>query len=336
MRGVRNIGRRYQKIVREVADILEDRLKLEENITAFNELAAGDEEIKKLGFEEQRMYINYLNELDNDLLEIILDNLGRDKCRNVVFEVTAGVGGSEAMIFAADLFAMYQRYFDRLGYSQESIEINAEAGVGGIRYASVLVSGERVFEILRHEGGVHRVQRIPSTEKNGRIHTSTAAVAVLPQLTDIEITIKDNDLKIETKKATGAGGQHVNTTDSAVRITHIPTGIVVEAQTDRSQIRNRKIAMMKLRAKIYEQQLSEQKAETGSMRKKQKGLSMRNEKIRTYNYSQDRITDHRIADGTLHNLKGFMATGERLEELQGKLQRQLQLKILQEAIERWK
>ncbi|XP_063978289.1 peptide chain release factor 1-like, mitochondrial [Diachasmimorpha longicaudata] len=325
---------RYLVQIREIISILENRMKLEENITEWNELAAGDEEIKKLGFEELQMYISHLNELDNNLLEVIQGNLGRDSCKNVMFEVTAGVGGSEAMIFAADLLEMYQNYCDRLGLSQESIEINTT--VGGIRSASMVVSGDRAFEILRHEGGVHRVQRIPSTEKNGRIHTSTAAVAVIPQPSDIEVVIKDKDLKIDTKKATGAGGQHVNTTDSAVRITHIPTGTVVEAQTDRSQIKNRKIAMMKLRIKIYEQQLDERMAEVGSMRKKQKGMGMRNEKIRTYNYSQDRITDHRIADGTLHNLRGFMATGEGLEELHEKLQRRLQFKMLQEAIERWK
>ncbi|XP_011308009.1 peptide chain release factor 1-like, mitochondrial isoform X2 [Fopius arisanus] len=322
--------------VREVVNMLEDRLKIEENIMNLNDLATESKEMSKLISEEQHMYRSQLTELDDELLKLILTNVGRDNCRSIVFEITAGVGGSEAMIFTGDLLAMYQSYFSRLGYSQELVDISSEGSISGIRHASVLVSGDRVFETLRHEGGVHRVQRIPATEKNGRIHTSTATVAVLPELNDIEVNIRQKDLKIETKKATGAGGQHVNTTDSAVRITHIPTGIVVEAQTDRSQIRNRKTAMLKLRKKMYEEEFNKQRVTTGSLRKEQRGMSTRNEKIRTYNYSQDRITDHRISGGTLHNLKGFMANGEGLEELHEKLQRQLQLKIFQRAIERWK
>lgn len=269
-------------------------------------------------------------------MNLIADTLGRDDCRDIIFEITAGVGGQEAMLFASDLVNMYQRHFDYLGFSVESTEINTESGIGGVRRASILVSGDNSYELLRHEGGVHRVQRIPATDKSGRVHTSTVTVAVLPQPNEIEVNLLSKDLKIETKRSSGAGGQNVNVTDSAVRIIHLPTGLATECQTERTQTKNKDIAMRKLRAIIYNKQLKEIEQTTQSLRKRQRGLGQRNEKIRTYNYNQDRITDHRIINGTFHNLKGFMEGGENLENLQKTLQRQFQIKLLQEAIEQCK
>lgn len=292
--------------------------------------------MKKLGQEEYADYQETLNQLDEELIEAIAGHIGRDNCRDIIFEITAGVGGQEAMLFAVDLMNMYQGYFDYLGFTQQLLDIDKETGIGGMRHASILVSGDGAYELLRHEGGVHRVQRIPATEKAGRMHTSTVTVAVLPQPTDLEVNLLDKDLKIETKRSSGAGGQSVNKTESAVRIVHLPTGIAVEAQSQRTQIQNKQIALLKLRTKIYDMQLNEQKSTRDTMRKKQRGMSQRNEKIRTYNFSQDRITDHRISNGTMHNLKGFMEGGEGLETLQKMLQRNFQLKVLQEAIEKCK
>ncbi|XP_057337283.1 peptide chain release factor 1-like, mitochondrial [Microplitis mediator] len=321
---------------REVVTMLDNRLHIEENIKSLEELGQNDEEMKKLGQEEYADYQETLNRLDEELIEAIADHVGRDNCRDIIFEITAGVGGQEAMLFAADLLNMYQGYFEYLGFTQQQLDIDKETGIGGMRHASILVSGDGAYELLRHEGGVHRVQRIPATERAGRMHTSTVTVAVLPQPTELEVNLMDKDLKIETKRSSGAGGQSVNKTESAVRIVHLPTGIAVEAQSQRTQIQNKQIALLKLRTKIYDMQLNEQKSTSDAMRRKQRGMSQRNEKIRTYNFSQDRITDHRISNGTMHNLKGFMEGGEGLESLQKILQRNFQLKLLQEAIDKCK
>lgn len=293
-----------------------------------------DAEMKKLGDEEYTVYKEELTRTNNDLLEAILENTGRESCREIVLEITTGVGGQESMLFARDLFDMYLGYLEYLGFSHEIIQEDSIAGTKGLRHACIAITGDRAMEIFRHEGGVHRVQRVPATEKSGRIHTSTVSVAVLPQPSEIEVNLKDKDLRIETKNASGAGGQHVNTTDSAVRITHLPTGIVVESQSDRSQMKNRINAMLRLRMKIYDMQMNEQRTTSGEMRKKQMGLGTRNEKVRTYNFNQDRITDHRIADGTTHNLKDFLEGGEDLGDLQRKLQRRMQIKMFREAIEK--
>lgn len=292
--------------------------------------------MKKLGQDEFTAYQESLNKLDEEILEALADSIGKDYCRDVMFEITAGVGGQEAMLFCSDLFKMYQGYFEYQGFTYQPLDVDKESGIDGIRHATILVSGDRAFELLRHEGGVHRVQRIPATERAGRVHTSTVTVAVLPQPTELEINLPEKDLKIETKRSTGAGGQSVNKTESAVRIVHLPTGIAVEAQSERAQIQNKRIALLKLRSKLYEIQMNDQKSTTAAMRKKQRGMSQRNEKIRTYNFSQDRITDHRISNGTMHNLKVFMEGGEDLKDLQEKLQNHFQLKVLQEAIEKCK
>lgn len=243
-----------------------------------------------------------------------------EQCSSLVLEVTAGVGGKEAMLFAGELHDMYCNYIEHKGWDYDVIQMDTTE-LGGIRHSSQIVTGPTAFDHLKHEAGVHRVQRIPATEKSGRVHTSTVSVAVIPQPDDMQVTLHDRDLKIETKRASGAGGQHVNTTDSAVRIVHLPTGMAVECQTERSQIKNKDTALKKLRAKLCQQQMDAEMASKSATRKSQVGKSFRNEKIRTYNYNQDRITDHRVDGGTLHNLIGFLAGNEQLDELICKVRR---------------
>jgi len=289
-----------------------------------------DVEMKKLAEEEETLYKGQLNELDKRLLDTILANICKESYNSIIVEIIAGVGGQEAMLFVKDLFDMYMGYVKYLGLNCEVIDMEMTDN-NGLRHVSVIISGDEVFK-FRHEGGVHRVQRIPATEKMGRIHTSTASVAILPAPSDVEIMIDNKDLKIETKRASGAGGQHVNTTDSAVRITHTPSGFVVNCQMHRSQGKNREMAMMKLRSMLYEEQLNKQTSFATELRRKQMGLGFRNEKIRTYNYNQNRVTDHRLQKGTLHNLVGFMQGGALLEELENKLQQDIQKKMLLEVI----
>ncbi|XP_047356789.1 peptide chain release factor 1-like, mitochondrial isoform X2 [Vespa velutina] len=275
--------------IKSVASTLEDRINIKENVKYLEDLGKEDEEMKRLAQEEEVIYKKQLDDLDEKLLNIILYDLDKENYNNIILEISAGVGGQEAMLFVEDLYKIY-------------------------------------------EGGVHRVQRIPKTEKFGRMHTSTVSVAVLPEPTDIETNLNHKDLKIETMRSSGAGGQHVNTTDSAVRITHCPTGITVCCETQRSQIKNKEIALLKLKTILYQQELNKQIGIVSEMRKKQMGLGFRNEKIRTYNYNQDRITDHRLENGTMHNLKSFMTGGEELEELEGILHSNIQMKILVEMI----
>uniref|UniRef100_A0A1B0D698 Prokaryotic-type class I peptide chain release factors domain-containing protein n=1 Tax=Phlebotomus papatasi TaxID=29031 RepID=A0A1B0D698_PHLPP len=240
-----------------------------------------------------------------------------------------------AMLFTRDLYSMYRNYCDFKGWYTEVLEED-HMEIGGIRHASLCITGEDAFQCLKHEGGVHRVQRIPVTEKSGRVHTSTASVAIIPRPDDVTVTLNSKDLKIETKRASGAGGQHVNTTDSAVRITHIPTGLQVECQTDRSQIKNRELALKKLQARLYESEINAQMASTQNLRSSQVGMSMRNEKIRTYNFNQDRVTDHRIEDGTVHNLKGILEGREILDDFLDNLREKSHKKNLMEFIRRFK
>lgn len=281
--------------------------------------------------EEKEQYKDRLRVVNDEILQMVFDTIGSDDREKVIMEISAGAGGQEAMLFCKDLFNMYLGHFDHLGYDYEILEID-QTEVGGARHTSVSVSGRKAFERLRHEGGVHRVQRVPATEKTGRMHTSTVSVAVLPQATEIEVVLKDSDLRIETKRAHSAGGQHVNKTESAVRITHLPTGFSTECQVDRAQAKNKQIALMKLRTMIYNDQLEKQLSSASELRKKQMGMGNRNEKIRTYNFNQDRVTDHRIGDGTCHNISGFMEGGEQLQELGEKLQWNLQKSILLDAI----
>lgn len=310
--------------------LLNQRMHLVENIQNLQALAKHDIEMKKLAEEEEALYKEQLSELDERLLDNILTNICKESYDSIIVEITAGVGGQEAMLFVRDLHDMYLGFAKYLGLTYEMINMETNDN-DGIRHVSVMMSGDETHK-LRYEGGVHRVQRIPATEKSGRVHTSTASVAILPAPSTVQIAIDEKDLKIETKRASGAGGQHVNTTDSAVRITHLPSGLFVSCQVHRSQIKNRKMAMTKLRSLLYEQQLNKQTTFISELRQKQMGMRFRNEKVRTYNYNQDRVTDHRLQNGTVYNLPEFMQGGIALEKLEERLHKDMQMKTLLEVI----
>ncbi|XP_020297012.1 peptide chain release factor 1-like, mitochondrial [Pseudomyrmex gracilis] len=314
------------------SNLLSKRVQLVENIRDLQELAKEDTEMKKLATEEENLYKEQLKELDEKLLNVMLTYICKEPCNSILIEITAGVGGQEAMLFVKDLYNMYINYAKYLGLNHDVIDLETTDN-NGIRHATIMVSGDQAFK-FRHEGGVHRVQRVPATERSGRMHTSTATVAVLPAPSEVEIAINPKDLRIETKRASGAGGQHVNTTDSAIRITHVPSGQVVTCQIHRSQIKNKETAMTKLRSVLYQQQLNQQTSVISKQRREQMGMGLRNEKIRTYNYNQDRVTDHRLQNGTLHNLTEFMQGGAALEDLEIRLHKEIQIKTLLDVIKK--
>lgn len=269
-----------------------------------------DKELEDLAREEIAVLEGKLETLDNKMQLMLLPKDPMDE-KDVFLEIRAGAGGEEAALFAADLLRMYSRYAERNGWKIDILSVN-ETGIGGIKEAIVAIEGKRVYSRLKYESGVHRVQRVPTTEAGGRIHTSTATVAVLPEPDDVEVIIDSRDLKIDTYRASGPGGQHVNKTDSAIRITHIPTGIVAQCQEERSQHKNRAKAMRMLKAKLYEVEEYKRQNEISSIRRNLVGSGDRSEKIRTYNFPQGRITDHRIKL-TLHKIEAIL-DGE-LEEL---------------------
>lgn len=275
----------------------------------------GDAELGEMAREELARLNDALPVLEREMQVLLLPKDAADE-RNVILEVRGGTGGDEAALFAGDLFRMYQRYADMQGWKVEII--SASSGeMGGYKEIIASISGKGVFARLKFESGVHRVQRVPVTEAGGRIHTSAATVAVLPEPEDVDIEIADKDLRIDVYRASGAGGQHVNTTDSAVRITHIPTGVVVMQQDEKSQHKNKAKAMQILRARLYEEERARLDRERASTRKGQIGSGDRSQRIRTYNFPQGRVTDHRI-NLTLHKLDQIIA-GDGLDELIGTL-----------------
>lgn len=299
----------------EVVRSIEQRNVLLGNITSLEDMKnEKDEDMRELIKEENQVYANLLSKTEQQLFQQMLTLADDESYSSLIFEVNSGAGGQEAMLFAGELYDTYCNFIQYKGWEIEPLNED-RTDLGGLRHANLIVHGDDAYDYLKYEAGVHRVQRIPATEKAGRVHTSTISIAVIPRPDDVDCTINEKDLKIETKRASGAGGQHVNTTDSAVRIVHIPTGIAVESQSERSQIKNREIAIARLQAKILQKKLEENENSKSATRKSQVGSLNRNEKIRTYNFTQDRITDHRIQGGTVHNLDEYFKGTQHLESL---------------------
>ena len=320
----------WQKLMKEHASMEEIVMKFREYKKAKQTMEEAEElmqdpDMKELAEEEYYNSKEQLPKLEEEL-KVLLIPKDPDDDKNIMCEIRAGAGGEEAALFAGTLFRMYSMYAEKKHWKLEVLNEN-ETGLGGYKEISFMITGKGVYSRLKFESGVHRVQRVPDTESSGRIHTSTATVAVLPVVEDVEIEINPSDIKMEVFRASGAGGQHINKTSSAVRLIHEPTGIVVECQTERSQFQNKDNAMKMLRTKLYEIEKEKQDSEIANSRKTQVGSGDRSEKIRTYNYPQGRITDHRIGmsiyqmenflNGDIDEMIDNLITADRAERLKG-------------------
>ena len=343
------IEKRYEELTKEIADpelisnqsewqkAMKEHASLEELVQKFREYKRvkkemeeaeelmSDPEMKELAETEYYEKKEQLPKIEEELKFLLIPK-DPDDDKNIICEIRAGAGGEEAALFAGTLFRMYSMYAEKKHWKVEILNEN-ETGLGGYKEISFMITGKGVYSRLKFESGVHRVQRVPDTESSGRIHTSTVTVAVLPVVEDVEIDINQADIKMEVFRSSGAGGQHINKTSSAVRLIHIPTGITVECQTERSQFQNRDNAMKMLRTKLYEIEKAKQDNEVASARKSQVGSGDRSEKIRTYNYPQGRITDHRIGlsiyqmedflNGNLDEMIDRLIAADRAEKLKG-------------------
>ncbi len=294
------VGREYREL-QSAHQLAVEYRKLGDDLEGARELLeeGEDPELRRVADEAP----GRLGELGEEIRLAMVERDPND-AKNVIVEIRAGTGGGEAALFAGDLYKMLTRYAEERGFATEVLSQSA-AEVGGFKEVTFAVKGEGAYSVFKFEGGTHRVQRVPETESQGRIHTSTATVAVLPEAEEVEVEVDQNDLQIDVYRSSGPGGQSVNTTDSAVRITHRPTGIVVSMQDEKSQLQNKERAMRVLRARLYERELAEQQAKIASERKAQVGTGERSEKVRTYNFPQGRVTDHRIKL-TSHNLDGVL------------------------------